>query len=117
MSLVSWDILRGSFPARSGAARMAQGHVRAIFVAIHAAVADFQHVGIIPLARSGKRFQSVLRKTDEGHAVIFIADISGCPPEVARLRPPMPGSLHAPISNAEDDGSSCLFYGIAKLEI
>src|ERR1035437_6922496 len=46
-----------------------QAHVGAVFGVGHAAIADFEHVGIVPVARSGIFFATVLVETDVGHGV------------------------------------------------
>ena len=52
--------------------------VRAILGGGHAAIADFQHVGIVPVARSGIGLQTILQIQDLHHAeaVLFLA---ACP--------------------------------------
>src|ERR1035437_3842998 len=46
-----------------------QAHVRAVLGVGHAAVADFEHVGIVPAARTGILLAAVLVETDGGHGV------------------------------------------------
>ena len=49
-----------------------KAHVRAIFVGFHAAIADFQHVRIIPVSGESKLGKSGLTESDIGHAGIAI---------------------------------------------
>ena len=57
-----------------------EAHVRAVFLRIHASVADFQHVRIIPMARAGILRDSRLTEADFRHARIPVADVAGGAP-------------------------------------
>ena len=71
-------MLRRSLPASSGAASMRpQAHVRRYSVVGHAAVADFEHVGIVPMAGPGVRRELVLLE----------ADVASWNPSVSRMSP------------------------------
>ena len=60
-----------------------QAHVSAVLGVGHAAVADLEHVGIVPVARAGILLAAVLVEADVGHGVPAVADVAGCPPQVA----------------------------------
>src|SRR5712675_759836 len=84
MSWIVGVMLRRSFPARRGAAWMDHRLMwGAVFVVGHAAVADFEHVGIVPVAGLGERGECVLPKADGGHGIPSIADVAGGTPSVA----------------------------------
>src|SRR5205085_2870509 len=91
--------------------------VRAIFLAIHFAVADFQHVRIIPVSRTGKLLQTVLSKSYKRHAVVTIAYVSRGPLQIAGFRPPSPWRFHAPVANAEHDGAAGLRQSVAEFRV
>src|SRR5437763_17106965 len=81
----------------------------------HAAVSDFQHVGVIPVSRSGERLQSNLliqncKYSIRAAAAIFplflsspaVLNIVGRAPEIAsHLLSPQPRLMFAPFANAE----------------
>src|SRR2546423_14679116 len=78
-----------------------------VFGITHVAVADFQHVRVIPVSgpRIGGKF--VLSKADFRHRVPGITNISRCPPEIsAYVRSPFPNLLPAVLAQAIDDGTS-----------
>src|SRR5260370_38829074 len=74
-----------------------QGHVREVFVVLHAAVATMQHVGVGPLAGSGEFFQAVLREADDGPAVVSVGDVAGGAPKLAAARTPGHTGIDAPM--------------------
>src|SRR6266849_4459794 len=84
---------------------------------LHAAVADFQHVRVVPVAGAGEFFQPILREADERHAVVFVRDVAGGAPEITGARSPGPRSFHAPVADAEDDGAAGLRDGIAEFRV
>src|SRR6266849_1526070 len=68
-----------------------QAHMRSVFVVIHAAVADFKHVRIVPVSGRRPRSQFVLRKTDGSHRIPTVADVARCAPGIAAdVRTPLP---------------------------
>src|SRR5579859_2711857 len=69
------------------------------------------------MAGAGEFFESILGKADHRHAVVIVGDVAGGAPEIAGTRSPGPGSLHAPIANAEDDGAAGLRDGIPKFRV
>src|SRR6516162_557586 len=91
--------------------------MRAIFGNGHAAIADFEHVGIIPMARTSEGFEADLQVKDIEHSVFaagpvgpfflagpFVADVSGSAPQIADAFAQKPGFGGAPLADAEDDG-------------
>src|SRR5258706_3890100 len=81
-------------------------HVRTIFVAFHAAVANLQHVWIVPVSGTGKFLQAILAESNHRHSVVVIRDVSRGAPEISGSRTPTPRSFHAPVANAEYDWAS-----------
>ena len=108
------DVIPGQ--KRSGQ-QSPQGHVGAVFVRLHAAIAHLEHIGIIPVSRASEFLQAVLGKSDHRHAVVVVADIARGSPQIARRRPPLPRRLYPPIADAEHDGPSCLRQGVTKFRI
>ena len=49
-----------------------QAEVRAVFVRGHSAVADFEHVGIVPVAGAGITLESILQVEDVHHAELVV---------------------------------------------
>src|SRR5207245_6510768 len=80
-------------------------------------IADFEHVGIVPVSRAGEFLQAVLAESNQRHAVVLVADVPRRPPEVSSLRSPAPRRLNTPIADAEHDGPSGLCQGVTKLHI
>ena len=80
-------------------------HVRAVFIGVHAAVADLQHVGVVPVARTGVRRNSDLAEADLVHGIPGVADVARRPPQVAAdLGSPRPDIRQAVLAQAVDDG-------------
>src|ERR1700682_6152062 len=88
----------------------------AVFRRGHSAVADFQHVRIIPMPRPGKGLKTSLQIQDIEHAVaatiagfpfLFalpsVLDVTGSAPKISDSRGPKPRLALAPFANAEDD--------------
>src|SRR5713101_8449789 len=103
---------RRSLPAIRGAARIAQR----LKWARHSAIADFEHVGIIPMSRPGKGLKSNLLIHDVKHAVattiagfpFFLAlpsvlDVSRGAPKISYTVRPEPWPASAPFATAEDN--------------
>src|ERR1035437_4126243 len=68
-----------------------QAHVRAVLGVGHAAVADFEHVGIVPAARTGILLAAVRVEPEGGHGVPGVGDVAVGAPQVApRVGPPPP---------------------------
>src|SRR6185437_8873302 len=78
-------------------------HVHLGFFFPHSAVADLEHVGIVPVTRTGESFQAILAKTDGNHAVVIVGDVASCAPQVrAHRSSPLPH--HTAPMNTEYDG-------------
>jgi hypothetical protein len=52
-------------------------HVRAVLVLRHAAIADLQHVRVVPMSRTGVGGEIVLREPDRGHGEDNLFNIHG----------------------------------------
>src|SRR5439155_3569873 len=77
---------------------------RSVFVVGHAAVADFEHVRIVPMSRRSPRSQFVLLKTDLGHRVPGVANVSrGTPGIAAYLGSPLPHIIAAILTKAVEN--------------
>src|SRR5271167_2207463 len=114
--------------------------VRLIFGVAHAAVADFQHVWIVPVAGTSVSFNPVLHFDDINHAeratasvgpfgLAFpvIRDVSGSAPKIPDTLAPEPRLCSAPFAHAEHYGaaggeksvahSGVSLFGIARASI
>src|ERR1700748_84343 len=60
-----------------------QAHVGPILVGVHTAVADLEHIRIVPMSRTCKASQSSLAKPDRLHSRVVIVDVAGGAPEIA----------------------------------
>src|SRR5580700_10089562 len=93
--------------------------MRAIFGKSHAAVADFHHVRIVPVAGPGEGFEANLQVEDFDKAEFaaasiwpffvagpVVADVAGGAPEIADAIAPEPGLGGTPLAHAEDDGTA-----------
>src|SRR5438270_1399070 len=91
--------------------------MRAVLVLRHAAVADLQHVRVVP--GPGARRQRVLRVEIEqrDHAGPPVADVTGGAPQVAGARAPLPRPVRAPLADAEHDGAAGLGERVAELGV
>src|SRR5579875_2211348 len=88
--------------------------MRAIFAGGHAAVSDFEHVGIVPVARSRELRKAALPEPDRDHAVVIVLDIACGAPKIRahRLRPsPDPSAA----VDAENNGPACAAQGLMHL--
>src|SRR5947209_9374866 len=81
------------------------------------AVADFQHVRIIPVPWTSKFLQTILSKPNQRHAFVAVADVTRGPPQIAGLRSPAPRCFHAPVANAEHDGAAGLRQRITEFRV
>nr|GFD01103.1 hypothetical protein [Tanacetum cinerariifolium] len=95
--------------------------VGAVFVGGHA-VADFQHVGVVPVAGAGVLAQVLLLVHNLHHtkrlpgavvldAVEAVVDVARGAPEVAHGGAPLPGLVVAPLTDAEHHRSPGLAQG------
>ena len=55
----------------------------AVFFGLHAAIADFEHVGIVPVARAGEGRKTCLGEADCCHGGVVVFDVAGGAPRVA----------------------------------
>src|SRR6185312_13155922 len=76
--IISRDERRGEYRPET--------EVSAVFVFGHATIADFQHVGIIPVSRAGKPLEPVLAEANLRHDRIAIADVTGRAPKISANR-------------------------------
>src|SRR6266571_2393563 len=90
-----------------------QCHVRDVFVAAHASVANFQHVRIIPMPRPRERFQPRLAESDLRHGLISVFNVAGRPPQIAaNFWAPSPHQLPAVLAQTVDNRSPSSLQGI-----
>src|SRR6266436_9113265 len=89
----------------------------AVFIALHTAIPNFQHVRVVPVSRTCELFQTVLPESDQGHTVICIINVSGGAPQVAGGGSPAPRSLHSPVADAEHDGAAGMRQRIAEFRV
>src|SRR5216684_1584153 len=89
-----------------------KAEVRAVLGGDHAAVADFEHIGIIPVARAGVGFQANLQVQNlrEAKATLLafptVGDVASGAPEVANVSGPEPRLVRAPLAEAENNGAA-----------
>jgi len=84
-------------------------------------IAHFEHVGIIPVTRTGVGFESILFVQDDSEthatpidvAVPAVLNVGGGAPEVSDVLRPLPGLALAPLANAEHNGTTRLIESIA----
>jgi hypothetical protein len=88
-----------------------------VFVAFHPGVAHLQHIRIIPMTRTGKPLQAILTEAEDRHAVVVVADVSRCAPQISGMRTPQPGGLYTPVTDTEHDRPSRLCECVSKLGI
>src|SRR5208337_1613448 len=83
-----------------------EAHVGAVFVGGHAAVADLQHVRIVPVSGAGVFRDRGLRIDNFHHALVGVVDIAGGAPQIAAdERSPLPHVGAAVLAEAVDDGA------------
>ncbi len=93
-----------------------QAHVGAVLVVGHVAVADLQHVGVVPVARAGVGRSRNLLLDIADHALPRVADVAGGAPQIAaHLRSPLLHAAHAVLAEAVDDGASRRLQRVAHL--
>ena len=104
----------------SGAASKApEAEVRAVFDGGHFAVADFEHVGIVPVAGAGVGFEAVFGVDNfhEAEAVLLavpaVGDVAGGAPHVADVAGPEPRLVAAPFADAEENWAAGGFQRVA----
>ena len=82
------------------------------------AVADFEHVGIVPMAGAGVGFEALLLAEDGVDAVPVGIDVAGGAPEVAAERGrPLPHGVPAVLAEREDDGAAGGLEGFAHFVV
>src|SRR5579864_6449060 len=95
----------------------------------HSAIADFQHVRIVPVPRPGVGFQSDLFVHDVEHAVaaaiartpLFLSRpailnvIGGAPPISAALSPPKPWTMTPPLADAQHNRTPACIQRLANI--
>ena len=90
--------------------------MRPVFRRGHAAVANLQHVRVIPVAAAGVRREPALVESDVGHRFPVVLNIAGGAPEIrAHLRPPRPNIGGAVFAQAVDEGAAAPRQGPAHL--
>ena len=96
---------RTSLPASSGRGEDGpQAHMGAVFIGGHAAVADLQHVGIVPVSRAGVFGDRRLGIDDLHHPLVGVVYVAGGAPQIATdLRAPLPHALAAVLAEAVHD--------------
>src|SRR6185437_9394643 len=108
-----------------GAGDQGCGHLRPqrelglLFGGAHA-VADFQHVRVVPVPGTGIGGQAHVAVEDGEHAAEAGVDVTGGAPGVPDARAPGPRALEAPVAQAEQDrpagGGQCVAHrGVAAL--
>jgi len=85
-----------------------------VLVEGHAAVADLEHVGIVPAAGPGRRGVPGVGPDDPDDALPVVADVGRRPPELADAPGPLPGVIAAPLADAQDDRPAGPAQGVAE---
>src|ERR1700761_2882978 len=95
-----------------------EAHVGSVLVERHSAVADLEHVWIVPVSGARVAGEPGLREADERHAIVLIGDVAGSAPEVsADLRAPLPNVAHTVLAETENDGPACGGQGLVHLTV
>src|SRR4051794_17066409 len=92
-----------------------QAEVSAIFFVGHAAIANLEHVGIVPVARAGKTVEPILQIEDVEHskmvfvfALPLIAYVTRGTPKISTHSfAPEPRFSSTPFTNAQHNGAAC----------
>src|SRR5215472_9355178 len=85
-----------------------------IFVSRHPAIADLQHVRIVPVPGPNVRIDIKLTKADAVHRLPAIADVPGGAPQIAPdFAAPRPHIIATVLAEAEYDGSASFEQRIA----
>ena len=90
-----------------------EGEVGAVLVIGHATVADLEHIGIVPAARTSVLGPFVVLVDDRDHAAPAVADIASGTPAVSDVLGPLGGIVHTPLAHGVEDGAARLVQGIA----
>src|SRR5712692_8745833 len=86
----------------------------AVLVIVHASIAYFEHVGIVPVARTRKLFKTILIESNFRHDSVLICDVSRGTPQIAANRlAPRPDFVPPIFTKAENDRPPSLFEGVA----
>jgi len=89
----------------------------AVFISGHAAVANLQHVGIVPATRTSIISPEIVLIDDASHAVPVVTNVSGGTPAVADGLGPLGRIVNTPFTHGEEDGSACLVQSITHRRI
>ncbi len=88
-------------------------HVGPVLRPIHAAVADLQHVRIVPVAGAGEGAETGLLEADPGHRGVVICDVaSGAPGVAADRGTPAPNGLPAAVGEREHNRTAGVDQGV-----
>src|SRR5205807_2780773 len=84
----------------------------------HAAVADFQHVGIIPMTGLGPGREIVLAKSNSRHRIPSVTNVAGCAPEITtNISAPLPNVEATVLAKTVNDGAFGCSQGVAHFLI
>src|ERR1019366_2399245 len=94
------------------------GEVVAIFSQCEPAVANLEHVGIVPVAGAGVFGEACILIDDVDDAHPVGPDVAGGAPEVAaERRSPLPRSVQAVLAKGVNDGAAGGLEGFAHLDV
>src|SRR5215469_3200291 len=89
-----------------------------ILFRVHAAIADLEHVRIVPVSRACEPRQASLAEANLRHTRVLIRYISRSPPEVAAdVSSPTPDSVVAVLAQAIDDWTAGASQRIPHLDV
>src|SRR3984957_19804402 len=92
--------------------------MRSVFIRCHAAVADFKHIGIVPMAWPGVSGNIKLSKTKSIHRSPVILDVASSAPQVTTyIRPPFPDISNSVFAKTVNDRPSSSRQSITHLLI
>ena len=95
-----------------------EGHVDLVLVGGHSAVADFEHVGVVPVAGAAVLCDVGLLVGDEDHLAVGVVDVVGGAPHLAADGgAKLPGFVEAVLAEAVEDGAVGGLEGVAHLAV
>ena len=117
--LVRVDRVAGTGRGDVGAGDQRRGHLgpeaelRAVLGGGQRAVADLQHVRVVPVPGPGVGGQAHVAVEDRQHAGVAGVDVAGGAPAVADAGPPGPHAVLAPVAQAVQDRPAGRGQGVA----
>src|SRR5882757_5114492 len=87
-----------------------------ILCRLHTAIANLEHVWIVPVTRASEIFEAILREADQRHTIPVVLNIIGRTPEIpARSRSPLPDCIQSILTVAIHHWPTCIEDGTMHL--